>query len=196
MAAQQADLSGVQHLAMSAPQQRQQFRLRKRMRVRHRLVQFSFAHVPQFPKHLLMHPVKNGPEVRLAGVLGGVGIRHRFVPEEALVCLRDQSAATPDPLPKECSPAWVSGRLGSMNRHGGLAFQGALRAFGVSIGGRKRLPDSERLKAQVTGVKLVIAGHFFTCLRSQYQRITLEMNSSLGSGMGKIDSPASTTRAA
>jgi hypothetical protein len=62
VAAQQADLPGVQHLVMGAPQQRQQLRLRKRVRVRHGLVQFSFVQARQFSKHLLMHSVQHRPE--------------------------------------------------------------------------------------------------------------------------------------
>jgi hypothetical protein len=56
------------------------------------LIQFAFVQVPHFPKHLFMHPVKHGPEVRRARVLGRVGVRHRLVPEEAPVRLRDQFA--------------------------------------------------------------------------------------------------------
>lgn len=60
--------------------------------MQNRLIHFLFVHAPQFPKHLLMHPVKHGPEVRWAGVLGRIGVRHRLVPEEAAVRLRDQIA--------------------------------------------------------------------------------------------------------
>lgn len=49
MTAQQADLPGVKHLVMGAPQKGEQLRLCKRMRVRHGLVQFSFVQARQFP---------------------------------------------------------------------------------------------------------------------------------------------------
>ena len=44
MAAQQADLPGVQHLVLGTPQERLQLRRRKRVRVRHRLVERGKAY--------------------------------------------------------------------------------------------------------------------------------------------------------
>ena len=62
MATQQADLPCVQHLVVGAPQQRQQLRLRKRVRVRHGLIQFVFVEAQQFLKHLPMHSVQHRTE--------------------------------------------------------------------------------------------------------------------------------------
>jgi len=59
VAAQQSDLPGMQHLMVGAPLQRQQFCLRKGMRVRNRLVEFGFVQARQFPKRLFMHPVQH-----------------------------------------------------------------------------------------------------------------------------------------
>src|ERR1700722_1284264 len=61
------DLTGVQHLVVSAPQERQQLRLRKRMRMRNGLIQFGFVQASQFPKHL----AEQCQDFRLSRVRGG-----------------------------------------------------------------------------------------------------------------------------
>ncbi len=54
------------------------------------LIHFAVVHAPQFPKHLFMYLVKDGPEFRLAGVLHRVGVWHRLVPKEIPVLFRNQ----------------------------------------------------------------------------------------------------------
>src|SRR5262249_11780938 len=90
LAAQQTDLTGMHHLVVGAPQKRHQFRLRKGMRMRNRLIQLRFVQARQFPQDLLMDSIQHGLKFSLAGVLLWIGIRHRLRPEEIPVLLRDQ----------------------------------------------------------------------------------------------------------
>src|SRR5262249_38899114 len=80
VAAQQADLSGVQHLVLGAPQERLQFRRRKRVRVRHGLIEFCFAEAGEFLKHLLMYTVQHRP--KFAWRVCRISLRHRVRPEQ------------------------------------------------------------------------------------------------------------------
>jgi hypothetical protein len=89
--AQQSDLASVQHLVPGTPEQCLQLRFGKGMGMRDGLIHFAFVQTAQFPKHLFVYSVKHGPEVRWAGILGGVGDRDRLISEEALLRLRDQS---------------------------------------------------------------------------------------------------------
>jgi hypothetical protein len=61
LTAQQADLAGVHHLVVSAPEKREQLRLRVGMGMRHRLIQVTFLHCRQFPQDLLVHSIECRP---------------------------------------------------------------------------------------------------------------------------------------
>src|SRR5258707_11801004 len=62
------------------------------MRYQNGRVQVGFVQARQFPKHLLMNTVENGPDFNLTWVLGGVGVRNGLCPEEAHEAIRDQAS--------------------------------------------------------------------------------------------------------
>jgi len=75
---------------VSAPQKRQQFRIRKLVGVWNGPVQFCFIQPRQFMQHLLMNSIQDRPNFAWRGVLGRVSLRHRLRPEEANEVLRDK----------------------------------------------------------------------------------------------------------
>src|SRR5262249_25327362 len=81
LAAQQSNLASVQHLVTGAPEEHRQLCPGAGMGIKERLVEFIFTHARQFPKDLLMHPIKHGAKLGLVGIRLGVGIRDRVRPE-------------------------------------------------------------------------------------------------------------------
>lgn len=59
---QQADLAGVEHLVMGAPEEGLHFRLRERMRLQHLGIHLRIRQGRKFAQHLLVHAVEHGAD--------------------------------------------------------------------------------------------------------------------------------------
>ena len=60
------------------------------MRFQNRLVQLTLRKPSEYPKHLLMHPIEDGPNFDFVRVFGGIDVGHRSVSEQAKEVLTDQ----------------------------------------------------------------------------------------------------------